>query len=109
VRVLEVISGTAGAYVLTGTVSIDERGKYIARVATHRPKGKARRSALHSTPTDDVSGPSLEASGLSPPEARREICIAARAQLGVPVTSFVWRPILALVPTRPVRMRVPAR
>jgi hypothetical protein len=108
-RVLEVITGTAGAYALTGTVSIDERGKYIARAATHRLEGNARRSALRSVATDGVRGPSLEASGLSSPEARRQLCVAARAQLGAPVTSFVWRPILALVPTRPVRMRAITR
>jgi hypothetical protein len=105
-RVLEKISGTAGAYVLTGTVSVDERGQYVARAATHRPAAKAGKGALPAAPPDDGSGPSLEASGVSPPEARRGLCVAARAQLGTPVTSFVWRPILALVPSRPVRMRV---
>lgn len=105
-RVLEKITGTAGAYVLTGTVSVDERGRYVARAATHRLAVKARTGALRAIAPGDGCGPSLEAFGVSPPEARRGLCVAACAQLGAPVTSFVWRPVLALVPTRPVRMRV---
>lgn len=108
-RVLEKITGTAGAYVLTGTVSVDERGRYVARAATYRLAANARRGSLRSVATGAGSGPSLEASGVSPPEARRGLCLAARAQLGAQVTSFVWRPILALAPTRPVRMRVVGR
>jgi hypothetical protein len=108
-RVLEKITGTAGGYVLTGTVSVDERGQYFARAATHRLAAKASSGPLCAARPDDASGPSLEASGVSPPEARRGLCVAARAQLGAPVTSFVWRPILALVPSRPVRMRVIGR
>jgi hypothetical protein len=108
-RVLEKITGTAGAYVLTGTVSVDERGQYVARAATHRAAAKAGKGMHLPASHDDGSGPSLEASGVSPPEARRGLCVAARAQLGAPVTSFVWRPILALEPSRPVRMRVIGR
>ncbi len=107
-RVLEKITGTAGAYVLTGTVSVDDRGQYVARAAAHR-LAKARRGMLSAVAASDDTGPTLEAMGISPPEARRELCVLARRQLGAPVTSFVWRPILALAPSRPVRMRVIAR
>jgi hypothetical protein len=108
-RVLEKITGTAGAYVLTGTVSIDEHGQYVAHAATHRLNVDRRGRPLRALALGDASGPSLSASGVSPPEARRELCLTAHARLGAQVTSFVWRPILALAPTRPVRMRVVGR
>jgi hypothetical protein len=108
-RVLEKITGTAGAYVLTGTVSVDEHGQYVAHAATHRLDAVRRGNSLRSVASGDAAGPRLHASGISPPEARRELCLVAHAKLGAQVTSFVWRPILALAPTRPVRMRIIGR
>ncbi len=108
-RVLEKITGTAGAYILTGTVSVDEHGQYVAHAATQRLDTHRRGNALRSVAADAAAGPSLQACGVSPPEARRELCLAARDKLGAQVTSFVWRPLLALAPTRPVRMRIIGR
>jgi hypothetical protein len=96
-RVVERISGIAGRYVLTGTVSLDERGRYIARASTCIHTVSPRRRASQSVATANASGPDLEASGASAPEARTRLCVAAREQLAATVTSFVWRPVLVLV------------
>lgn len=99
-RVVERISGIAGRYVLTGTVSLDERGRYIARASTCIHVVSPRRRAAQSVATANASGPDLEASGASAPEARTRLCVAAREQLAATVTSFVWRPVLVLVATQ---------
>jgi hypothetical protein len=96
-RVVERISGTAGRYVLTGTVSLDDRGRYIARATTCIHTVSPRRRASQSVATANASGPDLEASGASAPEARTRLCVAASEQLAATVTSFVWRPVLVLV------------
>lgn len=96
-RVVERISGIAGRYVLTGTVSLDERGRYIAHATTCIHVVSPRRRASQSVATANASGPDLEASGASAPEARTRLCVAAREQLAATVTSFVWRPVLVLV------------
>lgn len=96
-RVVERISGVAGRYVLTGTVSLDERGQYIARATTYMLTVSPRRRTPQSVATADASGPDLEATGASAPEARTRLCVAAKEQLAAPVTSFVWRPVLVLV------------
>jgi hypothetical protein len=96
-RVVERISGTAGRYVLTGTVSLDDCGRYIARATTCIHTVSPRRRASQSVATANASGPDLEASGASAPEARTRLCVAASEQLAATVTSFVWRPVLVLV------------
>ena len=96
-RVVERISGTAGRYVLTGTVSLDDHGRYIARATTCIHTVSPRRRASQSVATANASGPDLEASGASAPEARTRLCVAASEQLAATVTSFVWRPVLVLV------------
>jgi hypothetical protein len=99
-RVVERISGTAGRYVLTGTVSLDEHGRYVARATTSIPTVSPRRRASQSVATANASGPELEASGASAPEARTRLCVAARERLAATVTSFEWRPVLVLVATQ---------
>jgi hypothetical protein len=96
-RVVERITGTAGRYVLTGTVSLDERGQYIARATTCIHTVSPRRRTAQSVATANASGPDLEATGASAPEARTRLCVAAKEQLAATVTSFVWRPVLILV------------
>lgn len=96
-RVVERITGTAGRYVLSGTVSRDDRGRYIARAHTYLLTESTRSGPLRSVATAQASGPDLEATGASAPEARTRLCVAAREQLAATVTSFVWRPVVVLV------------
>jgi hypothetical protein len=96
-RVVERITGTAGAYVLTGTVSRDECGRYVAHAATYRLRECPSTRALRSVVTPQASGPDIEAQGATAPEARTRLCVEARQQLGSPVTSFQWRPVLVVV------------
>lgn len=96
-RVVERITGTAGRYVLTGTVSRDEHGRYVAHAKTYPLTATALDRTLRSVAKAEASGPDLEATGATAPEARRRLCIEAREQLGAVVTSFVWRPVLILV------------
>ncbi len=96
-RVVERISGTAGRYVLAGTVSRDEHGRYVAHAKTYPLTADPLGRALRSVAKAQSSGPDLEATGATAPEARRRLCVEARAQLGAAVTSFVWRPVLVLV------------
>ena len=98
-RIVERISGTAGRYALTGTVSLDERGQYVARATTCINVVSPRRRASQAVATANASGPDLEATGASAPEARTRLCVAAREQLAATVTTFVWRPVLVLVAT----------
>ena len=93
-RVVERITGTAGRYVLTGTVSRDHRGHYVAHATTYLLTGAPRNRA---PATAHASGPDLEATGASAPEARTRLCVAAKEQLAATVTSFVWRPVVVLV------------
>jgi hypothetical protein len=97
VRVVERITGTAGRYVLTGTVSRDEGGGYVAHAKTYPLTAAALDRTLRSVAKAEGSGPDLEATGATAPEARRRLCIEAREQLGAVVTSFAWRPVLILV------------
>ena len=96
-RVVERITGTAGRDVLTGTVSRDDRGRYVARARTYLLTDSERGAPLRSVATAHASGPDLEATGASAPEARTRLCVVAREQLAAPVTSFVWRPVVVLV------------
>lgn len=96
-RVVEKITGTAGSYVLTGTVSRDNRGRYFAHAHTHvLPSGAADR-ALRSVATAQPRVLDFEATGATAPEARTRLCVAVREQLAATVTSFVWRPVVVLV------------
>ncbi len=96
-RVVEKITGTAGGYVLTGTVSLDDRGRYVAHANTYLltvgPPGRALRSVA----TAQTGGPDIEATGATAPEARTRLCVAAKERLAAAVTSFVWRPVMVLV------------
>jgi hypothetical protein len=96
-RVVERITGTAGRYALAGTVSRDERGCYVAHAKTYPLTAGALDRTLRSVAKAQASGPDLEATGATAPEARRRLCIEAREQLGAVVTSFVWRPVLVVV------------
>jgi hypothetical protein len=96
-RVVETIAGTAGRYVITGTVCRDERGRYIAHAATYLLAPGLRGRALRAVATAQPSGPDLEATGATAPEARTRLCVAARERLAATVTSFVWRPVVVLV------------
>ncbi len=96
-RVVERINGTAGRYVLAGTVSRDDDGGYVAHAKTYPLTAGALDRTLRSVAKAQASGPDLEATGATAPEARRRLCVAARQQLGSAVTSFVWRPVLVLV------------
>jgi len=96
-RVVERITGTAGLYVLAGTVSRDELGRYVAHAKTYVLTVGPLRRALRSVATDQASGPEIEATGATAPEARTRLCVEAKAQLGATVTSFVWRPVVVLV------------
>lgn len=96
-RVVERITGTAGVYVLTGTVSRDERGRYVAHAKTYLLTAGPRSRALRSVATARANGPDLEATGATAPEARKLLCIAAKERLASAVTSFVWRPVVVLV------------
>lgn len=97
VRVVERITGTARDYVLTGTVSRDERGRYVAHAKTYLLTAGRLSRPLRSVATERASGPDIEAAGASAPEARTRLCVEARDRLGTTVTSFVWRPVLVLV------------
>ena len=96
-RVVERITGTAGLYVLTGTVSRDESGRYIARATTYLLTEGPPTRALRSVAATHASGPDIEAQGPTAPEARTRLCVNAKQQLGASVTSFHWRPVLVLV------------
>jgi hypothetical protein len=95
-RVVERISGTAGRYVLTGTVSRDEIGRYVAHATTHLLTPGKPGHPLRSVAPGHASGPELEASGATAPEARTRLCVAARDRLAANVTSFMWRPVVVL-------------
>jgi hypothetical protein len=97
VRVVERITGTAGRYVLAGTVSCDERGSYVAHAKTYPLTVAALDRTLRSVAKAQANGPDLEATGATAPEARRRLCVEASEQLGAAVTNFVWRPVLVLV------------
>lgn len=96
-RVVERITGTAGLYVLTGTVCRDERGRYVAHATTHPLTPGPSSRGLRSVASERSSGPEIEAEGATAPEARTRLCVEARQRLGVNVTSFVWRPVVVLV------------
>jgi hypothetical protein len=96
-RVVERITGTAGRYVLSGTVSRDESGRYVAHAKTYLLTGGAPSRALRSVATAQASGPDIEAAGASAPEARTRLCVEAKERLAAAVTSFVWRPVVVLV------------
>jgi hypothetical protein len=96
-RVVERITGTAGSYVLTGTVSRDDRGRYVARAHAHLLTQGAVDRTLRSVAAPQAVGPDIEASGATAPEARTRLCVAVRERLAATVTSFVWRPVVALV------------
>lgn len=96
-RVVERITGTAGRYVLAGTVSCDDLGRYIAHANTYLLRTGVLSRPLRSVATAQASGPGIEASGVSAAEARTRLCVEAMERLGTAVTSFVWRPVLVLV------------
>lgn len=96
-RVVERITGTAGRYVLSGTVSRDDRGRYVAHATTYLLTPGDPGRSLRSVATAQAAGPEIEAAGASAPEARTRLCVEARARLGAAVTSFVWRPVVVLV------------
>jgi hypothetical protein len=96
-RVVERITGTAGSYVLTGTVSRDDRGRYVARAHAHLLARGAVARTLRSVATAQVDEPDIEATGATAPEARTRLCVAVKERLAAGVTSFAWRPVVALV------------
>ena len=96
-RVVERITGTAGLYVLTGTVCRDERGRYIAHATAYTLTTGSSNRGLRSVSSSPTDGPELEAEGATAPEARTRLCVEAKQRLGVNVTSFVWRPVVVLV------------
>lgn len=104
-RVVEKISGTAGSYVLTGTVSRDHRGGYVAHAHTQlmTPQGGDR--APRSVGAAQLDGRDFEASGATAPEARTRLCVAVRERLAARVTTFVWRPVVVLVADQWGRVR----
>jgi hypothetical protein len=93
-RVVEKITGTAGAYLLTGTVSRDNRGRYVAHAHTHLPAPAADHALRPATARP--AGLDFEATGATAPEARTRLCVAVREGLAARVTSFVWRPVVVL-------------
>ena len=95
-RVVEKIAGTAGSYVLTGTVSRDDRGRYFARAHTHLLTQGPVDPTLRSAATGQANGADIEATGATAPEARARLCLAVRERLAARVTSFVWRPVVVL-------------
>ena len=86
---VETITGTAGLYVLTGTVRRNEHGRYVATVATHLLSGRALRSIAAA----QVSGPEIEAEGATAPESRARLCVEAKHRLGVGVSSLLWHAV----------------
>ena len=97
-RVIERITGTAEGYVLAGTVSRDAGGRYVADAKTYLLTAGRLSRPLRAVATTRANGPDIRAAGASSQEARKRLCTEAKAQLGAAVTSFVWRPVLALVP-----------
>ena len=95
-RVVEKISGTAGCYVLTGTVSRDDRGRYIARAHTHLLTPGTVDRTLQSVATAQSDGIDIETTGATAPEARQRLCLAAKERLAATVTRFAWRPVFVL-------------
>ena len=79
-RVVEKISGTAGSYVLIGTVSRDDRGRYFARAHAHLLTEGTVDRTLRSVATGQASGADIEA-GATAPEGRARLCLAARERL----------------------------
>jgi hypothetical protein len=99
-RVVETLTGRAGSYAFSGTVSRDDGGGYVARASTYElPPGPADRSPRPAA-TAQPSGPAIEASGATAPEARTRLCVAASGRLAATVTSFAWRPVVVLVAGR---------
>ena len=95
-RVVEKITGTAGRYVLTGTVSRDDRGRYVARAHTYLLTEGAVDRTLRSVAAAQPDGVDIETTGATAPEARQRLCLAAKERLAATVTSFVWRPVVVL-------------
>jgi hypothetical protein len=96
-RVVERITGTAGLYVLTGTVCRDDRGRYVAHATAYALTTGSSNRGLRSVAAARSNGPEIEAEGATAPEARTRLCVEAKQRLGVNVTSFVWRPVVVLV------------
>jgi hypothetical protein len=96
-RVVEKITGTAGSYVLTGTVSRDSRGRYVAHAHTHLLRAGAVDRALRSVAAEQPRGLDFEVTGATAPEARTRLCVEVRERLAATVTSFVWHPVVVLV------------
>ena len=94
-RVVETITGTAGRYGLTGTVSLDDVGNYVAHATTCLLNDSTGNRELRAAA--NASGPDLEAVGTTAPEARTRLCVAARRHLAQTVTSFAWRPVVVVV------------
>jgi hypothetical protein len=94
--VIERIIGTAEGYVLTGTVSRDGLGRYVAHANTYSLTAGLPGRTLRSVATARAGGPAIKASGTSAADARARLCVEAKARLGTALTSFVWNPVLAL-------------
>jgi hypothetical protein len=95
-RVVERITGTAGPYVLTGTVSRDQCGRYAAHAKTYLLTVGPPSRVLRSVATAQASRPDIEATGVAAREPTRRLCAEATEQTGAAGTSFVWRPVLVL-------------
>jgi hypothetical protein len=94
--IVERIIGTAEGYVLTGTVSRDGLGRYVAHVNTYSLKAGSSSRPLRSVAAARADVPAIETSGASAADARARLCEEAKARLGTSLTSFVWNPVLAL-------------
>jgi hypothetical protein len=94
--IVERIIGTANGYVLTGTVSREKLGRYVAHANAYSLTTGLAGRPLRSVAVARADVPSIETSGSSAADARERLCEEAKTRLGTALTSFVWNPVLAL-------------
>ena len=85
---------------LTGALCRDDSGHYVARATAFLLTATSSGRPLRSVATANVRGAAIEAVGATASEARARLCVAAKEQLAVGVTSLVWHPAVFLAVAR---------
>jgi hypothetical protein len=94
--IVERIVGTAEGYVLTGTVSREKLGHYVAHANAYSLTTGLAGRPLRSVAVAMSGFPAIETSGSSAAHARARLCEEAKTRLGTAVTRLVWNPVLTL-------------
>lgn len=99
-RVVERITGTAGSYVLTGSLCRDDTGRYVAQATAYLLRATGTARPLRSVATASASGTALHAVGATASEAKTRFCVVAKEQLAAGATNLVWHPAVFLAIAR---------